>query len=197
MNKLIKISDIHYIIVDDSEIKVLDWCLDTITNLHFQYFTKRSLKSTDKKITHSTQPLEYIQIAPKVKGLKLGYKNIIQISLSEIEEIINGFNSMILARESVINNNYDVEDDVYKHGFVEGFNVHKELVKDKLFSIEDLRKAFKAGDAGNGGSRYNRVKKYNGVDEYFKTFLNWDNEKGWIQTEWNIEIDSNNKISLL
>lgn len=62
MKELIKLSDTEYIVVDDSEIEALDWCLDTTTNRIFQYYTQRGLKETDKKITHSTEPLRGITL---------------------------------------------------------------------------------------------------------------------------------------
>jgi hypothetical protein len=69
MNKLIKISETHYIIVDDS-VKPGDYTL-TYPGLY------------DKKITHSTQPLESNNLYRK-----LDFINIKPLSLSEVEEVI-------------------------------------------------------------------------------------------------------------
>lgn len=99
MQKLIKLSDTHYIIVDDSEIKE-DWIVDTndanfifkITSGYIKDNGHYDWKKYKFKITHSTQPDK-------------GMENVTFISLSEVEE----------------------------------------LVKDKLFTIEDLRRAFDAG----------------------------------------------------
>ena len=40
----------YLLVVDGSEVTPLNWCLDTTTNLVFQYYTKREVKTTDKKI---------------------------------------------------------------------------------------------------------------------------------------------------
>ena len=77
MKELIKLSDTHYIVVDDSKIQALDWFLDTTTNRIFQYYTQRGLKETDKKITHSTEPL---------KGVKLiSMDEVLEMRLSTLE----------------------------------------------------------------------------------------------------------------
>lgn len=78
-------------------------------------------------------------------------------------------------------------------GFNLGFNKCLELNKDKLYTLEDLKDAFNAGNAGSGGFMKNRVRKYNGVDEYLQTFLTWHNETGYIQkTEWDVEVEMTN-----
>ena len=43
-------TDNYLLVVDGSEVTPLNWCLDTTTNLVFQYYTKREVKTTDKKI---------------------------------------------------------------------------------------------------------------------------------------------------
>lgn len=50
MKELIKLSDTHYIVVNDSKIQALDWCLDTTTNRIFQYYTQRGLKEELSKL---------------------------------------------------------------------------------------------------------------------------------------------------
>lgn len=51
---------------------------------------------------------------------------------------------------------------------LEGVNVIEEKEKCLIAVDKDfLRKVFNAGNAGSGGSMYNRVRKYNGVDSYF------------------------------
>lgn len=70
--KLIKLSDTHYIVVDDSEIKdcyyynSLDKAIRFGNNLNHPYH---------HKIIHSTQPLEGVEL----------------LSLPEVEEAINGY----------------------------------------------------------------------------------------------------------
>lgn len=169
MKNLIKLSETHYIVVDDSEIKENDFiyyiCTGTslnppksgiykvkkITDKIIQFYNNKGVvdKHSCKKITHSTQPDK-------------GMENVTFISLSEVEE----------------------------------------LVKDKLFTIEDLRRAFDAGNEGSGGSLRNRVRKYNGFDEYITNELGyvWDKDNGYVlppKTEWEVEITPEGKIVLL
>ena len=84
MEKLIKISDTHYIVVDDSEIKDISYC--------FNLAHKVIVKPTDlewansnsdnlKKITHSTQ----------TANLDVYGQTPIGLSLLEVEEAINGY----------------------------------------------------------------------------------------------------------
>ena len=156
MQKLIKLSDTHYIIVDDSEIKE-DWIVDTndanfifkITSGYIKDNGHYDWKKYKFKITHSTQPDK-------------GMENVTFISLSEVEE----------------------------------------LVKDKLFTIEDLRRAFDAGNEGSGGSLRNRVRKYNGFDEYITNELGyvWNKDNGYVnpkENEWGVEFDKQGKIKLI
>ena len=125
-------------------------------------------------------------------------------SILNVKEMIdysyNGYTPMQLARQSAVDNNYDIEDDVYKHGFVEGFKAHQELVKDKLFTTEDIRKAIKMAweaDSIDGTVDLNVVLHY-GNNNDLRT--KWSEEE-IIQsllpkTEWDIEfIDG--KIKLL
>jgi hypothetical protein len=105
--KLIKLSAIHYIIVDDSEIKEGDWmfnysgvkyneqvvsqctknaAINWQQNMHINNETK-SIRDCIKKITHSTQPLESY-IRADGKEIKV-FVTIREIYLSEVEEVIN------------------------------------------------------------------------------------------------------------
>lgn len=82
--KLIKINPDHYIIVDDSEIREGDWFINETNNIEqgIGNYPYKSLSPECKKITHSTQPLEY---SPKIGK----YWNKVQpVSLSEIKELI-------------------------------------------------------------------------------------------------------------
>jgi hypothetical protein len=99
MNKLIKLSDTHYIVVDDSEIKESDLCYDKEGNRGYnniKYVVKCLRTDVNsywnkhcKKITHSTQPLEEdVEFIGKTPKIKLGFVNIKPLSLSEVEEAI-------------------------------------------------------------------------------------------------------------
>lgn len=133
--KLIKINTDHYIIVDDSEIKPLDWCLDTNTNLLFQYFTKRGLKPTDKKIIHSTEPLG------------IGWQQeVIELTLSEVKELLGEVD--IEKKVVELYNNFKLKpfEAIYPlEGATKRFveNVYNQALEDnkkKKYTEEDLRK---------------------------------------------------------
>lgn len=91
MVKVIKISEIHYIIVDDSEIKEGDWFYNEPTNYVGQALRKEGkfwvcnniegfhLLSAAKKITHSTQPLEG-------KLISLGYCDTVEKVKTQIKK---------------------------------------------------------------------------------------------------------------
>ncbi len=60
MEKLIKLSDTHYIICDDSEIKKDDWIGYPNLKLFVPVqYLGGDLIGTEKRITYSTQPLEF------------------------------------------------------------------------------------------------------------------------------------------
>ncbi len=114
--KLIKLSDTYYIIVDDSEINEGDYflygssiyCADKGENKDFVYKNGIALSILScKKITHSTEPLAYDEDG--------GYYpiSVTAISLSEVEEAINGYSVEMMANEYAKNeypsNMYTVE----------------------------------------------------------------------------------------
>lgn len=168
MKKLIKLSETRYIIVDDSEIKEGDYYYlkSVATKNMILKSSEFKTSSNCKKITHSTQSLSD----------KPHYAAYDIITLQEVEELFNCNNTMELARESAIDNNYDVDNDTYKHGFVEGFNAHKELMKDKLFTVEDVMKFYK------------HVKTHT-VKEAMDLILQ--------KTEWLVEFDKQGKLKLI
>lgn len=156
--KLIKLSDNHYVIVDDSEIKDNEWYLSSERKI--LQFTGRKvlgdkLPKDCKKITHSTQSIYENKVMRQ--GVVDGIKT---ISLSEVEEAIYGYSVEKMARdidkskcrnfrrEHTLKEVYEGIED----GFLLGFNAHKELVKDKLFNISDMIHAYNQGT--NDGVNY-------------------------------------------
>ena len=192
MNKLIKIKE-NYYVIDDSEIKEDDYYLVLEEGEYVLYnLVSETNGKNPLKITHSTQ-----------EGIGE------QLNLNDIEELVNGYSIREMAEidahlvwnDETTFENEQRELNGHIIGFIEGFKAHKELSKDKLFTVDDLKNAFKAGNEGNGGSMYNRVKKYNDFDNYVTRELGfvWDVEKGYIllpPTEWNIEFQ-NGKIILV
>lgn len=169
MQKLIKLSDTHYIVVDDSEIKEDDLVLNPLNEIQTYFKDYNFVES--KKITHSTQPLEEIgEIYQdgKLIGKDYAFYEIERLSLSEVEEAINGYsveefawNNPILSRKDV----YDLFHKVFKDRRLDGafslsaskqiyqfetelreiskIKAHQELVKDKLFTKEDMINSLK------------------------------------------------------
>jgi len=191
MQKLIKLSDTHYIVVDDSEIKEGDW-----TNKgKLKYFTKDGavfynfpneeysetywLLDKVKKITHSTQPL---------------YKNdfwaIQELKLSEVEEAINGYSVEKMAERGVGRmTSSTIIRDYELNAYEKGFNAHKELVKDKLFNVEDVENILIKFHKMN--MAYLTGKEDDNLD--IKDFINTVLPK----TEWECTITPEGKIVIL
>lgn len=163
MKKLVKLKD-HYYVVDDSEIKEGDFCItdNTIIQMNNRVAVILANQQKEKygtksffKITHSTTPLN----------------GVILLSHSEIEELVNGYSVEEMAEQAITNNPKD---------WIKGFKAHESLVKDKLFTIENMREAF-----------FDMKYPHDEVD--FQHLLQ---RKGY-KTEWDIEIDENNKITLI
>lgn len=163
MQKWIKLSDTHYIVVDDSEIKENNWCYNNVfksvlrINENLDNYTYLSGdKKVWFKITHSTQPLEH-GIGKAVDGTYPPeyprFDKIKPISLSEVEELVNGYSVKKMAKEKYPNNwskSKDFEDPLLiigcsRNAYEAGFEAHQELVKDKVFTIEDMEKAYNSG----------------------------------------------------
>lgn len=214
MQKIIKLSDTHYIICDDSEIKEGDYmvlnydhpsgkvrkCHYIVNNGHEDQlmidakddfgwgFCKRDQVF---KITHSTEPFE--EGCKKCNGFcEQCIELTNSIELSEIEELVNGYSvekmgesRFGIEREEVPHWRSYIDNDTLSKikGYVKGFEAHQELVKDKLFTEEDMKKAYRKGFLfGDSDNTY-----------YFDNLI----ESLKPKTEWNIIIDENKKISLL
>ena len=186
MESIIKINDEHYVIVDDSEIKEGDFVLALDTNVVFQADTGeikkpiKQFKELYKKITHSTQP----------EVLGTGWmQSVLPLLLSEVEEAIYGYSVEKMAEEYA--KTVDDLDIPYQnglfYGYLEGFKAHQELVKDKVFTVEDIIYII-------DNISQNWYKCYSELDkkEHLNKIINVLSSK----TEWDIEfIDG--KIKLL
>jgi hypothetical protein len=166
---LIKLNDQHYIVVDDSEIKEGDWVcniqrpyIKQCQDIDVDYYNKRN--DVFKKITHSTEPLEYkygsqkhgFNMGVMSSDIKLVYDQIKPLDLSEVEELINGYSVEKMSYEATKKqlirifsgeSAEDIDDDIQKRRYYYelGFNAHKELVKDKLFTVENIEQAMIEG----------------------------------------------------
>ena len=141
--KLIKLSSDHYVIVDDSDIKIDDLYLDETNTVRFAITETKSYwahRKGYKKITHSTRPLEpytYDEVGEEIYGHM--YDNIQHLSLSEIKELLGEVIVGKKAAEAVC----DVFRDqvVYAHGY----NQALEDNKDRKYTENDLRAVFMHG----------------------------------------------------
>lgn len=226
MQKLIKISDIHYIVVDDSEIKEGD--LFWINGGHPQNFGIRTCyrierdmpcwsernqnwtsetsdrffidKTPDRghgfvernkslKITHSTEPIELS--TSHINTGKYHFDKIKPLSLSEVEELINGYSVEKMAYDLAFKFiGTDFEQVKYlQHLIIDMFKAHKELVKDKLFTLEDLEWAFMRGALIN-------QRTHNGEQFSFSQERNKDIRFLLPKTEWEVMVDEQGKIKL-
>jgi len=190
MSKLLKLSDTHYIIVDDSEIKEGSWVINGNSKI-FQY-TKESISGINycKKITHSTEPIErYDHPAGGYEGT---FDKIKPLSLSEVEEAINGYSVEKMAKN--YGNIFSLEGghrNYAAQGWLDGFKAHQELMKNKLFSLATVD--------GCMMSIANWIVKNNitsGTE--ILTKIGEISESLLLpKTEWDVEFDEQGKIKLL
>ena len=128
--KLIKITDDHYVVVDDSEIKEEDWYVNNNVIFRsddlFDEGNNPNQNSNNKKITHSTQPLEWF-------GGEI-------IFLSEVKELIDVEKKIISPYPMNTQNDVD-----WCNGYQRGYNQALEDNKDKKYTEEDIYKAYRAG----------------------------------------------------
>ena len=196
--KLIKITGSHYIVVDDSEIKEGDWYITELPQVIFQYYKSKGLSSSrgkNFKITHSTQPLEN-GIGKSVNGTYPPeyprFDKIKQLSLSEVEELIYGYSVEKMAEDGLSESDLKSTDGSYEsfhhqaeaflQGYLKGFKAHQELVKDKLFTVEDMKKAYNT-------NHYSQEEKDNNWNSFIQSLLP--------KTEWNVEFDEQGKLRLI
>jgi len=189
--KLIKLSDTHYIVVDgDSEIKKGDYAIHNNKEYRNKYnekpilCTKSNCESIQEhwdKITHSTQP----------ELLGSGWmQSVLPILLSEVEEAIYGYCVEMMALQDFKDN-----DDGFisyrdrTEGFINGFNAHKELVKDKLFTVEDMENILIKFHKMNMAYLTGKADDNLDIKDFINTVLP--------KTEWECTITPRGKIVIL
>ena len=190
MSKLLKLSETHYIVVDDSEIKEGSWVINGNSKI-FQY-TKESISGINycKKITHSTEPIErYDHPAGGYEGT---FDKIKQLPLSEVEEVINGYSVEKMAEKFVIEKlKISSQAPGVMIGYIDGFKAHQELVKDKLFSLATVE--------GCMMSIANWIVKNNITSgtEILTKMVEISESLLLPKTEWDVEFDEQGKMRLL
>ena len=140
--KLIKINQDHYVVVDDSEIKEGDYCIDGYGKiLPFSDLSDFGVgydKKTIKKITHSTKYLN--------EGVELPTE-IIFIPLIEVKELLGEVDVENMADLFSVNTDgiHPADSYVAKKGYMKGYNQALEDNKEKKYTEEDIRKAYDEG----------------------------------------------------
>lgn len=214
--KLIKLSESHYIIVDDSEIKIGDYAIHNNKEYREKYnelpilCTESNCLSIQEhwnKVTHST----FLINESTQPDTEFYWNTIKEISLSEIEELIYGYSveKMALQQVPVLpcwggdieRFQYDCQEPKRK-AWIEGFKAAMEINKDKSFTIEDMRKAFEKGAYSVAvntnvtlqvSKEWKRVYSEQEVEKDCNLFI----QSLLPPTQWEVEIDEQGKIKLI
>lgn len=140
--KLVKINNIHYVIVDDSEIKEGDWFYNPEKGPTILQSLGGIGSSDWKKITHSTEPIEHIGYHV-TKGWQLGFDKIEPLILSEIKELVGEMNLDKKAMEWYNQTKYDSSFIVDPYSYKSGYNQAIEDNKEKKYTEHDILKVIK------------------------------------------------------
>lgn len=135
-----KLSEDHYIVVDDSDIKIGDVVAEKLLTGDYELFTIHTLndidKSTQKKITYSTQPLGFLnEVGLTTANLKPDWTNVEYLPLSEVKELL-GVVDKAFERYPVIENDKDHNDRNYyrRSAYYQALEDNKE----KKYTNEDM-----------------------------------------------------------
>lgn len=209
--KLVRVEN-HYVIVDSDFSKAKAYLTkDNIIHINTGY------NYGDRAITHSTKKILSIigrfeqslldnagEPYPK-NPPKNWYVQIIPID--EIEQLINGYSVEQLGLDyaskfgSINPESYSDEQIARLHGFIDGFNAHKELVKDKIIiskeQLEDILYTLLNCERYEDGAF-----SYVGTDQYRVKITSSALVRKFVnpllpQTEWSVEFDENNKLKLI
>ncbi len=177
-----KLSEEHYVGVDDSEIKEGDWVFNEKSKEIYPITLVEEVVYYKKKVTHSTQPIE-----PNSLHRKYDFINIKPLSLSEVKELIGEVDVEKKADFDSKNHYVDQSDywavgiDSYKRGYNQALEDNKE----KKYTEEDLRKIFIhgkqlgltiAGSIRNGGDKPNQDMWFNESRESLQPKTEWEVE---------------------
>jgi hypothetical protein len=135
--KMIKLSEEHYIGVDESEIKEGDFVYSSDGGIFKRHIDNPCQTIFPiSKITHSTQPIENLNGA-------LGWKDIDILLLSEVKELLGVVDVENKAiewynGEPKYNSNYVAD----PYSWKEGYNQSLENNKERKYTEEDIRAVF-------------------------------------------------------
>ena len=117
--KLIKLSEGHYVLTDDSNIGIGDIVAEKLLTGKYELFDIHTLNDIDKvrqkKIMRSTQPIEYevVDVTPTGDAITdCVYRKIQSLSLSEVKELI-GVVDVAFKRYPIIENDKEHNDRNY------------------------------------------------------------------------------------
>jgi hypothetical protein len=192
--KAIKLSDTHYVYVED-HVKAGDYVV-TYPDKKIIQVDESTCGMYDERITQSTEPLEYIWKANYESYT--GWVNIRKLSISEAEELIYGYNVEKMAEDEVKrrdnlsdNNKLTVNEKGFAEKWMQiGFKAHKELVKDKVFTVKDMEFALVMARKNVLIDPWNAATKPQfTIEEIVRIMLP--------ETIWEIEPDEQGKLKLV
>ena len=173
--KMKKLSDDHYIVMDDSDIKIGDVVAERLLTGKYELFTIQTLNDIDEqtqiKITHSTQP----------EFFGTGWMQSIQpLFLSEVKELLG----VVDIEKKVLEYNrkkfvseFNPKKDQFAAGIIVGWKQALEDNKDRKYTEEDMRKAMRFGSMRNKLT-------ISELESSFQQLIQSLQPK----TEWNVEI---------
>lgn len=139
--KLIKLQPDHYIIVDDSEINEGDWVFNEKSKEIYPITIIEEVVYYEKKITHSTEPLEDYARADG-KTIKV-YVQVKSFHLYEVKELLVEVDVEKKAEE--YGKSIGTKDGTASFDYKRGYNQCLEDNKEKKYTKEDLLDAFTWG----------------------------------------------------
>jgi hypothetical protein len=174
--KLIKLDEIYYVI-DDGDVNYGDTVLFKPSNKIEYSYENHLDKTYYARITHTILEMTIIGVT--------------KIKKSVFENIVYGYNLDEIALKALQfdempNPRYNREDYYQVINFKYGFTEHRNLSKDKLFTLDDMVEF--ACDVYN--ENYQK-------DKSFKKCAEDMIKLKAPKTEWDIEIDENNNITLI
>lgn len=104
----------------------------------------------------------------------------------EVVKELGIVDSMILAREAAVMNNYDIGDDVFKHGFVVGYNQALSDNKDKRFTLEQIFSFIDDEDNHTEGELGNSCIDVSSFRNYIQSLT---------KQEWEVELEMEEKCN--
>lgn len=166
--KLIKLSEEHYIVVDDSEIKEGDWMIRNgeqpkLVTPNFWW----DFGVPYKKITHST--------IPKGQMLMEGLK---RLSIQEVKELLGEVDVEKKANEEYKDNLHNPFFTAAPMGYIKGYNQALEDNKEKKWTDDDIVKAIEMARISSVNSL--RTLYHYNEQEVFKSLQP--------KIEWEVEI---------